>query len=79
MAETSPLACCPVEWARSGPPMPPLSTEPFKYVCQIFGPGSLPEYRLKQLDPQARAVSPQLRAMDNLVQRLKARSGQLQP
>jgi len=50
----------------------------FKFLRQNFGLDSLPEYRLEELDPQARVVNPQWRAMDNLAQRLKARLGRKQ-
>ena len=50
----------------------------FKYLRQNFGLDSLPGYRLEELDPQARVVNPQWRAMDNLAQCLKARLGRLQ-
>ena len=49
----------------------------FKYLCQNFGPKSLPEYRLRELAPRAWVINPQWHAMDNLAQRLNARAGRL--
>ncbi len=50
----------------------------FRYLRANFGLDSLPEHRLEEMDPQARVVNPVWREADNLIRRLRGRSGQQQ-
>ena len=50
----------------------------FRYLRANFGLDSLPEHRLQEMDPQARVVNPVWRNADNLIRRLRGRSGQQQ-